>query len=590
MARRMSTRVAGSDQSHLLSQSLSNDISQTTFAHAGSTFHKEPSKAAPRAREEQKQKQAAAAKGMEAETPAMAPPGGHLPPMRHSESAAATLHDLPPLPLQQLQRASTANALVRLTHLPTPKGTLSSRLDFKLPSSPAFSSLSGLVGAHNLVGSERLHFLNLVEKSSEVESSGAHKGAAAAAYYNPAELERQRKTRAAAYDTALQQISRLGMEGRLMLESDKHSGGGGGDDGRAAAAAARRAEAAGATKREASNKVSDQQKKLRMSRSASGRVQARLLELRVDENARQELDRRVNVYKQSRADGRSETRDFIRENRQLMGTLSSAALLERKGDSSRQWSVKVLEVQSRLAEMESGREALRQQREQALLMQQAERLSPRELLAQKRTSTPSTPAAGAAGASARAMAPRERAAAAKLEQERRKRWLMLIALTSRASYSLDMLVWDRNTREENKYVDRAARLIQRKHVSKQMRKQLTALNRSVSLLRNNVARFAFEWRLRKKVRSMDTIREFLTVVSGKSTMQRHVHNFLYKVIRVQRLWRRYATIIAAQLGIFSIQFERQLHTRKSANLHLTADEHKAWTKKISKLMLAQADA
>ena len=176
-----------------------------------------------------------------------------------------------------------------------------------------------------------------------------------------------------------------------------------------------------------------------------------------------------------------------------------------------------------------------------------------------------------------------------LEQERRKRWLMVLALCSRATLQLDFLVWDRNSRGEDKVVDRAARLIQRKHAAKQMRKQLLLLNKSVQVLRNNVMRFAFEWKLRKKRRSADMIQEFLSVVSGKSKMQRTVHNFVHKVIKVQRKWRRYATIIAAQLGLFVLQFDKLLRAKRSADMHLTADEHKQWTKKISKLLLEKAN-
>ena len=176
-----------------------------------------------------------------------------------------------------------------------------------------------------------------------------------------------------------------------------------------------------------------------------------------------------------------------------------------------------------------------------------------------------------------------------LEQERRKRWLMVLALCSRATLQLDFLVWDRNSRGEDKVVDRAARLIQRKHAAKQMRKQLLLLNKSVQVLRNNVMRFAFEWKLRKKRRSADMIQEFLSVVSGKSMMQRTVHNFVHKVIKVQRKWRRYATIIAAQLGVFLLQFDKLLRAKRSADMHLTADEHKQWTKKLSKLLLEKAN-
>ena len=243
-------------------------------------------------------------------------------------------------------------------------------------------------------------------------------------------------------------------------------------------------------------------------------------------------------------------------------------------------------MHERLGEMEREREMLRHERAQAFLAQTMQRMSPRALVAQRRAAKTAS-VEGEGGALAH-LPPRERAAAAKLENERRRRWLMLIALGCRASTTLDLLVWDRNSRDENKEADRAARLIQRKHGAKIMRKQLTALNKSVQCLRNNVMRFAFEWKLRKKRRSMDTIREFLEVVTGKSSIQRKVHEFLYKVIKIQRKWRRFATIIAAQLGIFSLQFSNLLREKKSAEMHLTAEEHKKWSKKISKLMLESA--
>ena len=86
-----------------------------------------------------------------------------------------------------------------------------------------------------------------------------------------------------------------------MLEStNKHAGSGGGDKKKEAEEEARRQEEA---RREADKAIVEQQKKLRQSRSISGRVEARLLELRSDDAARLELESRVMTYKQQRADG-----------------------------------------------------------------------------------------------------------------------------------------------------------------------------------------------------------------------------------------------------------------------------------------------
>ena len=64
-------------------------------------------------------------------------------------------------------------------------------------------------------------------------------------------------------------------------------------------------------RREADKAIVEQQKKLRQSRSISGRVEARLLELRSDDAARLELENRVTMYKQQRADGLGQVVDFV---------------------------------------------------------------------------------------------------------------------------------------------------------------------------------------------------------------------------------------------------------------------------------------
>ena len=91
------------------------------------------------------------------------------------------------------------------------------------------------------------------------------------------------------------------------------------------------------------------------------------------------------------------------------------------------------------------------------------------------------------------------------------------------------------------------------------------------------------------MRSMDTIHEFLSVVAGKSQMSKTIHNFIYHVIKVQRAWKRHSTIVAAQLGIFALQFDTTVKSRKSPDQFLTPAEHKFWTSKISTIMLQKAD-
>jgi len=186
------------------------------------------------------------------------------------------------------------------------------------------------------------------------------------------------------------------------------------------------------------------------------------------------------------------------------------------------------------------------------------------------------------------MGPRERAAAAKLDYDRRCRWTALVMLAARASHSLDQLVWERNNRDANKDASTAAVSLQRKYRNKTMRRQLELLHKSSQCLKKNVAAFAFRWRLRKKVRSGDALREFLTIVSKKSSMAKTIHHFIYCVIKVQRCWKKHAAIISAQLGIFAVQFDLLVKTKKSADLHMNDAERRAWMVKIGDLMLQKA--
>ena len=283
--------------------SLSNDISPVEVARHRDESYKADNSLRLQPQPLPRSATAAGAKrgGTDA-APAALQPAGQLPPLRTSESAAALLqHEVPLLPMQQLQRASTVHG-IRLARLPTPKGTVPTRLDFKLPASQSNSSLSGLVGAYNLFGAECQKYLNLSEKSSMLDSMGSmgKKDVEVVDYFS-FEFERQRKARANACDAAVLDIARLNNERRVMLEStNKHAGSGGGDKKKEAEEEARRQEEA---RREADKAIVEQQKKLRQSRSISGRVEARLLELRSDDAARLELESRVMTYKQQRADG-----------------------------------------------------------------------------------------------------------------------------------------------------------------------------------------------------------------------------------------------------------------------------------------------
>ena len=282
--------------------SLSNDISPVEVARHRDESYKADNSLRLQPQPLPRSATAAGAKrgGTDA-APAALQPAGQLPPLRTSESAAALLqHEVPLLPMQQLQRASTVHG-IRLARLPTPKGTVPTRLDFQLPAPQSTSSLSGLVGAYNLFGAECQKYLNLSEKSSMLDSMGSmgKKDVEVVDYFS-FEFERQRKARANACDAAVLDIARLNNERRAMLESTNKHASVGGEKKKEAEEEARRQEEA---RREADKAIVEQQKKLRQSRSISGRVEARLLELRSDDAARLELESRVMTYKQQRADG-----------------------------------------------------------------------------------------------------------------------------------------------------------------------------------------------------------------------------------------------------------------------------------------------
>ena len=82
-----------------------------------------------------------------------------------------------------------------------------------------------------------------------------------------------------------------------------------------------------------------------------------------------------------------------------------------------------------------------------------------------------------------------------------------------------------------------------------LRRSLELLHRSMGCLRKNVGIFAFRWRVRKKVRAGDTLRLFFQHVTAQGKFGKTLHNFIYMVVKLQRAWRRYISIIHAQLGV-----------------------------------------
>ena len=423
---------------------------------------------------------------------------------------------LPPLPLS---RAATASG-VRVPYLPTP--TPSARLDFRLPQKPANARISGLVNVHNSFGMECLQLLNSANDEHSQNSSMVELPLRSGV----SEMDRQRKARSSAVAAAIQEITDMSNERQRVLLAAKGTATAAEDRAGGAAAKPRQEAEAGRSKREGTSKAVEEQKRQREAKSALGRVEARLFEMRENHAARMDLERRVVDWKQARADGKLERRDFIRENRVLTRTLSFDGVMEARGPSgalAQQRALKMEHVQQRLASLEEEREMVRIAREEAFLASMAlsRAMSPREMTMGSRAMTPaaappstanslsrsrSSTAVGGSRSDAAAlkgMGPRERAAAAKLDYDRRCRWTALVMLAARASHSLDQLVWERNNRDANKDASTAATSLQRKYRNKTMRRQLELLHKSSQCLKKNVAAFAFRWRLRKKVRSAD---------------------------------------------------------------------------------------
>ena len=81
----------------------------------------------------------------------------------------------------------------------------------------------------------------------------------------------------------------------------------------------------------------------------------------------------------------------------------------------------------------------------------------------------------------------------RVEMERRRRWVTLMLLGVRTAHMLDELVYARNNRDLVDQQHASARLIQKKHVAKSIRRNLEMLQRSMGCLRKNCGIFALRW-------------------------------------------------------------------------------------------------
>jgi hypothetical protein len=185
------------------------------------------------------------------------------------------------------------------------------------------STITGLAGKYNDHATECLQLLDAAEGGVMSGDQAAERTGGSGV--RVVESEKQRNARAQACASAISHISSLANERRAML--DTGAGGGYDDAADREAMARRRQEDAERQKREMMAAVAAEQRKLRNSKSANGRVQARLLLLRHDDVARQQLEEKCAAWKVERSDGRLEQRNFIGENRRSIHTLSTESLL-----------------------------------------------------------------------------------------------------------------------------------------------------------------------------------------------------------------------------------------------------------------------
>ena len=532
-------------------------------------------------------------------------------------ASSAAVPNIPPLPPG---RAWTSHG-TRFGRLPTPHlmsdRPSTSHIDLKMPR-PITPGVAGLVAAQNAYQTDVLELLMTAPdelESARTAGSAGKKAPVPVRSHSRAEikeLQRQRSKREEVLAKAMSDIQRLTNERRSLVALD----------GRPVAEVPAKQPTdknllANTAKQHVRKDHDDEEKlaakrdearKLAMARTATGRVNARLEALREDDNARNELEMKCEEWKKTRSTGIVETRSFIKENAKLTRTLSMDVVLAKRKVSAAEWEVKRGLVQRRLHAMESEREVLRVTLERQLLKEQMEAgmLMPRGEKNPHSTARPqtaanngrdtrdaddtvgeqhTTPGGEPLAVALNKLPPRERAQILRLEMERRRRWAALVLLGARASHSLDELVYARNNKHLQDEQHDAARKIQKKVSAKALRKGLEQLNRSMGCLRKNCGIFALRWKIRNKVRSGDTIRSFLRYTATKSGMAKTIHNFIYQVIRLQRAWRYYTSIMRAQLGVFSLQFDKLLHTKKSPDRFLNAGEKSLFLAKVSVQLL-----
>ena len=158
----------------------------------------------------------------------------------------------------------------------------------------------------------------------------------------------------------------------LLDTGTQAKAGSSGGDPKAAAEAARKAAEAEAHR--LAKEAFLEAKRAAGAKTPKERIELRLLELRADEGARLELDRRCEEWKTARADGKLERRDFILENVKYTRSLSTSELILKKKEPYGRWQLKRAGVQERLGEMQRERDLVRQALEEQQLRMMRENM------------------------------------------------------------------------------------------------------------------------------------------------------------------------------------------------------------------------
>lgn len=363
------------------------------------------------------------------------------------------------------------------------------------------------------------------------------------------------------------------------------------------------------------------------SKSARGRLQARLEKLREDEKARDELASRVAAWRGRRTDGRAAARNFVSEredppsrrndvalcnsllvpvplpqvseNRLAMSQVSPRQQMEAKLASQRSHRAMQLtqhreRYQFIVAEQERQRVMVA-----AELQEELGRPSLAKAMRDQLGAAPLDPSGMGSGvggslyesmcdgeadtghgavlkrlsSSSGAKFGKRRSLSAQKKETaaRATRWRVLAAIGHAQSTWADALFWDRNNRDYKNNATRAATVIQRRQAYRVLRVQLARLRRSMILLRRNMLLYTMRWRARKKDRCMHVLVTFLRAHHDSTPLRTAMRKFLYQVVRVQRLWRLHWSHVSAQLGLLTVQFDNLVKTRKSPEAFLTPD-------------------